>query len=104
MNSFRILPASLVCALSLGAGALAEAQNPVADWDSNTLTAVVSIAKKSPAVAPVYFEQTEIGQFWAHPARIFGGMHFRHSVKEGNRLGRRVADFILTHHFNEHDR
>ena len=37
-------------------------------------------------------------------ARIFGGMHFRHSVKEGNRLGRRVADFILAHHFKEHDR
>jgi hypothetical protein len=37
-------------------------------------------------------------------ARVFGGMHFRHSVKEGNRLGRRVADFILEHHFKEHDR
>ena len=32
-------------------------------------------------------------------ARIFGGMHFHHSVKEGNRLGRRVADYILTHKF-----
>ena len=35
-------------------------------------------------------------------ARIFGGMHFRHSVKEGNRLGRRVADYILAHHFKDH--
>ena len=32
-------------------------------------------------------------------ARIFGGMHFHHSVKEGNRLGRRVADYILDHKF-----
>jgi hypothetical protein len=32
-------------------------------------------------------------------ARIFGGMHFHHSVKEGNRLGRRVADYILHHKF-----
>jgi hypothetical protein len=32
-------------------------------------------------------------------ARIFGGMHFHHSVKEGNRLGRRVADYILERAF-----
>ena len=32
-------------------------------------------------------------------ARIFGGMHYHHSVKEGNRLGRRVADYILMHKF-----
>jgi hypothetical protein len=25
-------------------------------------------------------------------ASVFGGMHFRHSVKEGNRLGRRVTE------------
>jgi hypothetical protein len=36
-------------------------------------------------------------------ARIFGGMHFRHSVKEGNRLGRRVADYILEHQFHHKD-
>jgi hypothetical protein len=36
-------------------------------------------------------------------ARIFGGMHFRHSVKEGNRLGRRVADYILEHKFGRLD-
>ena len=32
-------------------------------------------------------------------ARIFGGMHFHHSVKEGNRLGRRVARYMLNHKF-----
>jgi hypothetical protein len=32
-------------------------------------------------------------------ARIFGGMHYHHSVKEGNRLGHRVADYILNHKF-----
>jgi len=32
-------------------------------------------------------------------ARIFGGMHFHHSVKEGNRLGSQVADYILNHKF-----
>ena len=37
-------------------------------------------------------------------ARIYGGMHYRHSVKEGNRLGRKVADHILKHHFRQGDR
>jgi hypothetical protein len=32
-------------------------------------------------------------------ARIYGGMHFHHSVKEGNRLGRMVTEFVLKHHF-----
>jgi hypothetical protein len=32
-------------------------------------------------------------------ARIFGGMHFHHSVKEGNKLGRRVTDYILSQKF-----
>ena len=34
-------------------------------------------------------------------ARIYGGMHYRHSVKEGNRLGRKVAEHILKHHFQQ---
>jgi hypothetical protein len=36
-------------------------------------------------------------------ARIYGGMHYRHSVKEGNRLGRQVAEHILKHHFRRLD-
>jgi hypothetical protein len=36
-------------------------------------------------------------------ARIYGGMHYRHSVKEGNRLGRKVAEHILNHHFRRLD-
>jgi hypothetical protein len=32
-------------------------------------------------------------------ARIYGGMHFRHSVKQGNVLGRKVADYILDNYF-----
>jgi hypothetical protein len=32
-------------------------------------------------------------------ARIYGGMHFRHSVKQGNRLGRLVTEYMLRHHF-----
>jgi len=36
-------------------------------------------------------------------ARIYGGMHYRHSVKEGNRLGRKVAEVILRHHFRDRD-
>jgi len=38
-------------------------------------------------------------------ARIYGGMHYRHSVKEGNRLGRKVAEHILKRHFQvgDHD-
>jgi len=36
-------------------------------------------------------------------ARIYGGMHYRHSVKEGNRLGRKVAERVVKH-FQRHDR
>jgi len=36
-------------------------------------------------------------------ARIYGGMHFHHSVKEGNRLGRRVADYVLRTQFRPKD-
>jgi len=36
-------------------------------------------------------------------ARIYGGMHFHHSVKEGNRLGRMVTEFILQHHFRHNE-
>jgi hypothetical protein len=32
-------------------------------------------------------------------ARVFGGMHYQHSVKTGNRLGRRVAEQVVRHHF-----
>ncbi len=41
---------------------------------------------------------TEVDQ-----ARIYGGMHYRHSVKEDNRLGRKVAEHILNHHFQRLD-
>jgi hypothetical protein len=37
-------------------------------------------------------------------ARIFGGMHYRNSVKEGNRLGRWVAEYILKTKFKKHER
>jgi hypothetical protein len=37
-------------------------------------------------------------------ARVFGGMHYRHSVKQGNRLGRWVADYILQRNFKESER
>ena len=36
-------------------------------------------------------------------ARIFGGMHYRHSVKEGNRLGRMVAEYVVKNHFRPKD-
>lgn len=36
-------------------------------------------------------------------ARIFGGMHYRHSVKEGNRLGRVVAEYVSKHYFRRND-
>jgi hypothetical protein len=36
-------------------------------------------------------------------ARIFGGMHFHHSVKEGNRLGRMVAEYVLETHFRHEE-
>jgi hypothetical protein len=36
-------------------------------------------------------------------ARIYGGMHYHHSVKEGNRLGGRVADYMLKTQFRPKD-
>ncbi len=36
-------------------------------------------------------------------ARIYGGMHFHHSVKEGNKLGSRVADHMLRTRFQPKD-
>lgn len=36
-------------------------------------------------------------------ARIYGGMHFERSVKEGNRLGRMVTEYVLRHHFRPRD-
>jgi hypothetical protein len=36
-------------------------------------------------------------------ARIYGGMHYHHSVKEGNRLGSRVADYMLETQFRRKD-
>ena len=36
-------------------------------------------------------------------ARIYGGMHFRHSVDEGNRLGRMVTRSIFKKHFRLKD-
>jgi len=32
-------------------------------------------------------------------ARIYGGMHYRHSVMQGNRLGRLVTEFVLRNNF-----
>jgi hypothetical protein len=36
-------------------------------------------------------------------ARIYGGMHYHHSVKEGNRLGGRVAHYMLNTQFRPKD-
>jgi hypothetical protein len=36
-------------------------------------------------------------------ARIYGGMHFRHSVEVGNRLGRWVADYVMARKFKPAD-
>jgi hypothetical protein len=33
-------------------------------------------------------------------ARIYGGIHFRHALKEGNRLGSRVVEYMLETHFH----
>ena len=32
-------------------------------------------------------------------ARIYGGMHYHHSVVQGNVLGRKVAHYILENYF-----
>jgi hypothetical protein len=58
---FRLAVACYVFTILLGRPA--QAQNPVADWDANTVTAVVVTAKKSPPVAPVFFAYVEVAMF-----------------------------------------
>jgi hypothetical protein len=36
-------------------------------------------------------------------ARVYGGIHYRYSCKQGNRLGRMVTDYMLRHHFKPND-
>jgi hypothetical protein len=36
-------------------------------------------------------------------ARIFGGMHYHNSVRQGNRLGRWVTEYVIAHKFKEED-
>jgi hypothetical protein len=36
-------------------------------------------------------------------ARIYGGMHYHNSVKEGNRLADTVVEYILKHRFHGWD-
>jgi hypothetical protein len=36
-------------------------------------------------------------------ARVYGGMHYRHSTKIGNRLGRWVAEYVAKHNFRRRD-
>jgi len=36
-------------------------------------------------------------------ARIYAGIHYRHSVKDGNRLGRTVAEYTFRHYFRPND-
>ena len=36
-------------------------------------------------------------------ARIYGGMHYHHSVKDGNKLGRLVAEYTFRHFFRRND-
>src|ERR1700738_2040774 len=63
MTSHKTLRWSLACVFALACASAAQAQNTVADWDANTLTAVVSTAKKSPAVSPVYFAYVSVAMF-----------------------------------------
>jgi hypothetical protein len=36
-------------------------------------------------------------------ARVYGGMHYIGSTKEGNRLGRWVTEYVIKHHFHRSD-
>jgi hypothetical protein len=36
-------------------------------------------------------------------ARIYGGMHYRNSMKQANRLGSRVVEYMVKHHFRDRD-
>jgi hypothetical protein len=37
-------------------------------------------------------------------ARVYAGVHYRNSTKEGNRLGRWVAEYVVKHDFRRRDR
>jgi hypothetical protein len=64
--------------------------------DSNVLPGMVrSTASFSNAIAEV------------NNARVFGGIHFRTACLDGNKLGRKVARFVLRNAaqpFDDHDR
>jgi hypothetical protein len=46
------------------------------------------------------FERVKDIEYELTNARIWGGIHYRTSVEDGAKLGYRVADQVLAHHFH----
>src|SRR5215475_9185812 len=63
MNPSKIMRSALLGALGCTLALSAAAQNAVADWDANTLNAVVTTAKKGAPVAPVYFAYVAVAMY-----------------------------------------
>jgi hypothetical protein len=81
-------------------GAVMDAQTAFFETDDIPYVVVSSVTKTTHS-----FENFEDVVREVDQARIFGGMHFRSSVIEGNRLGRKVVDYMLKHKFHrQHER
>jgi hypothetical protein len=62
MKTFHVRRTVLSGIVGLLLAAATQAQNPVADWDANALTAILT-AKKSPVVSFVYFAYVDVAMF-----------------------------------------
>jgi hypothetical protein len=72
----------------------------VADFfGTHKVHVVVNSTVFSDAVHTHTFESTEDWFNEIYWARIFGGMHFNHSLQDGKALGRQVANQLFENHF-----
>jgi hypothetical protein len=63
---------------------------------------VVSVS--TPSLGDRTFEDVKDLEYEVGNARIWGGIHYRSAVEDGTKLGLKIADYVLAHHFqNTHD-
>jgi hypothetical protein len=64
-----------------------------------------TITLSNPALADVVLYYTAFHDITADvdDARVYGGIHFRFDQKAGNRLGRKVGEYVCEHNLRPHD-
>ena len=48
-----------------------------------------------------HFADVEDLEYEVGNARIWGGIHFRSAVEDGVKIGKKVANWVLAHHFHK---